>query len=134
MQFRNTLSEARKNEAGEYWTEFGIRTGTNAAKDKTIEKRHSFFVDKMMDLAFDGYAMASAELDNDFDINTIVANKKDKELIEGIRIFIPIKGNPYLPNMVNDYFKYWNKKGIKEKEELNEKIQTRPNQTKRFKK
>lgn len=121
LQFRNTLSEARKNETGEYWTEFGIGTGTNAAKDKTIEKRHSFFVDKMIDFMFGGYNLASADLDNDFNVNIIVASEADKELIKAILILIPIKENPYLPEIVEDYFKYWNKKSKKGKGELNEK-------------
>lgn len=102
-KFREQLRTSRESESGKYWTEFGIRTGTNATNGNTIAKRHKFFVDEMIKLIFDGDENISGELDNNFEINKIVGNEKDKELIEAIRVLIPVKSE-YLQNMIKDYF------------------------------
>ncbi|MFN8260596.1 MAG: DUF262 domain-containing protein [Chitinophagales bacterium] len=104
ISFRKELKNSRQLENGEYWTEFGIRTGTNATNSNTIEKRHKFFVDKMIEFMFGGYELCSCELDNSFDRAAIVGNEFYKGLAEGVRAFIPLKKYPYLLNMAKDYF------------------------------
>lgn len=126
-KFRENLKIARSSENGEYWNEFGIRTGTNATNANTIMKRHKFFVDKMIDFMFNGYENISGELDNKFDKNYIVANVDDKNYIEAIRLFI-IKELD-LKIFTEKYFNigFIKETTYKEKQEI--QIQTRPNQT-----
>ena len=81
---------------------------------------------------FGGYEIKSAELDNSFEKELIIANPTNINLIEAIRILF-INKNPYLADMVKDYFKYWNKNVKIVKNELVEEIQVRSNQSKRQK-
>lgn len=129
-KFRENLKIARSSENGEYWNEFGIRTGTNATNANTIAKRHKFFVDKMIDFMFNGYENISGELDNNYNKSLIVANENYKNLAEAIHILIPNK-SPYLQNIAIDYLNIGNSKESIVNEKSDVQIQNRSNQTAR---
>ncbi len=130
IKFRDNLKTARSSENGEYWNEFGTRTGTNATNANTIMKRHKFFVDKMIDFMFNGYENISGELDINFDRNTIIATNTDKDLIDAICILI-LNKSPYLQDIAKDYLNIGNSKESIYKEKPGAQIQIRPNQTAR---
>lgn len=130
IKFRENLKIARSSENGEYWNEFGIRTGTNATNANTIAKRHKFFVDKMIDFMFNGYENISGELDNNYNKSLIVANENYKNLAEAIHILIPNKSH-YLQNIAIDYLNIGNSKESIVNEKSDVQIQNRSNQTAR---
>ena len=42
--FKAKAAQAKKEQSGEYWTEFGAWTQTSSAAARTIQRRHAFFV------------------------------------------------------------------------------------------
>jgi hypothetical protein len=46
--FKANMASAKKQQAGEYWSEFGAWTQTSSASARTIQRRHAFFVAKML--------------------------------------------------------------------------------------
>lgn len=45
--FKAKAAQAKKEQSGEYWTEFGAWTQTQSAGARTIQRRHAFFVKEM---------------------------------------------------------------------------------------
>lgn len=46
--FKANAAQAKKEQSGEYWTEFGAWTQTQSAGARTIQRRHAFFVKEML--------------------------------------------------------------------------------------
>ena len=46
--FKAKAAHAKKEQSGEYWTEFGAWTQTQSAAARTIQRRHAFFVKEML--------------------------------------------------------------------------------------
>lgn len=46
--FKAKAAHAKKDQSGEYWTEFGAWTQTQSAGARTIQRRHAFFLKEML--------------------------------------------------------------------------------------
>lgn len=46
--FKAAAAHAKKDQSGEYWTEFGAWTQTQSAAARTIQRRHAFFLKEML--------------------------------------------------------------------------------------